>query len=262
MKETIFITGASRGIGAGIARRFAKEGANVVIVAKSDTPHEKLPGTIHSVAREVEELGGRALPLAVDVRNEEALELAVKRALEEFGGVDILVNNAGAISPTATEKTSMKSFDLMMDCNVRAAFCLSKLLVPHLKKRENPHIVNLSPPLNLDPKKLSLFLGYGLSKYSLSLLTLGLSAEFKEISTNSIWPKTLIATSAIETFFPKMVSGSRSPSIVANALFLLTRQKVTGKLLTDEEILKEAGEEDFSSYAVDPSHELYPDLFL
>lgn len=259
---TLFITGASRGIGAAIARRFAKEGAKIVIASKTDEPHPKLPGTIHSVAREVEELGGKALAICLDVRDESAAESAIEKAASHFGGIDILVNNAGAISPTSALKTTMKQYDLMMECNVRAAFCLSKAAHPFLQKSQNPHIVNLSPPINLSSKSVGLYPGYTLSKYGMSLLTLALSEEFKGISVNSLWPKTLIATSAIETFFPKMIAGSRSPSIVADALFALVKGKRTGKLLTDEEILEEAGIKDFSRYSTEPGHALYPDLFL
>jgi len=262
--KTLFITGASRGIGAAIALRAAREGANIVIAAKSDQPHPKLPGTIHSVAKEVEDAGGHALPLKVDVRYEEEVETAMKKAADRFGGIDILINNASAIFIAGTEETPMKRFDLMFDCNVRATFLCSQKAIPYLKKGNNPHILNLSPPLNLDPKWFMNHVAYTMSKYGMSMCTLGMAEELRYagIAVNSLWPKTTIATSAIEVYFPQVLPASRTPDIVADAAYEIlttTDLSLTGQFLIDEEVLKG---KDLNHYSLQPGADLQTDFFL
>lgn len=265
--KTIFITGASRGIGEAIAYRFAKEGANVVIAAKTAEPNPKLPGTIFTVAQQVESLGGKALPIALDVREEDHVEQAVAKAVETFGGIDVLINNASAIFPAGTLETPIKRFDLMMQCNFRAVFVCSKACIPHLKKSTNPHILNLSPPLNMDAKWFKNHVAYTISKYGMSLCTLGMAEEFREegIAVNSLWPRTTIATKAIETFFPFLVERSRLPTIVADAAYAIIKEpsrSTTGQFFIDEEVLKKVGVEDFEAYAHSPGKPLQVDLFL
>ncbi len=266
--KTVFITGASRGIGREIALRCARDGANVVITGKTAEPHAKLPGTIHSVAAEVEVAGGKALALQVDVRDEEGLQAAVEKTVQRFGSIDVLVNNASAISLTATPETSAKRFDLMWGVNARATFLASQACVPFLKKSANPHILMLSPPLNLDAKWFAPHLAYTLSKYGMSLCALGMAREFQAdgIAVNSLWPRTTIATAAIEFNFPEAVlRASRTPAIVADAAHhILTRNSrdCTGNFFVDEDVLRTAGTQDFSQYAVAPGAPLYPDLFL
>ncbi len=260
------ITGASRGIGRAIALRLAKEGAHVAILAKTDEPHPKLPGTIHTVAKECEEAGGKALPIKCDVRDEEQIAQAVDAAVAEFGGLDILVNNASAIFISSTISTPMKRFDLMQECNARATFCCSRACVPYLKKAEEGHILNLSPPLNLDPKWFAPHLAYTLSKYGMSFCTLGMAEEFKSdgVFVNSLWPKTTIKTSAIEVFFPEAVPNSRDDRIVSDAAFAIFTMTPpqSGQFFIDEDVLKQGGEVDLSQYAVDPEATLQPDFFL
>jgi citronellol/citronellal dehydrogenase len=266
--KTILITGASRGIGREIALRAAKDGANVVIAAKSDAPNPKLPGTIHSVAAEVEELGGRALALKLDVRDEENIAAVVREIQDTFGGLDILVNNASAISMTNTENTPMKRFDLMFSVNVRGTFACSQACLPLLKKSENGHILNLAPPLSMEARWFKNHVAYTMSKYGMSMCTLGMSGEFKPfgVAVNSLWPKTTIATAAIEVNFPKeIMEASRIPAIVADAAHvILTRnsKEFTGNFCIDEAILRETGVKDFSHYAVNKEVSLFPDLFL
>lgn len=265
--KTLFITGASRGIGAAIALRAAKDGANIVIAAKSDTPHPKLPGTIFSVAEEVERAGGKALPLKLDVREEEQVEEAVRKAVEHFGGIDILVNNASAIFIAGTEETPMKRFDLMFDCNARATYMCSQKALPFLKKGRNPHILNLSPPINLDPKWFKHHVAYTISKYGMSMCTLGMAEEFRsdKIAVNSLWPRTTIATSAIEVYFPQVLAASRKPEIVADAAYeILTTEglALTGQFIIDEEILRERGVNNLESYSMTPGADLQTDFFL
>jgi citronellol/citronellal dehydrogenase len=266
--KTAFITGSSRGIGREIALRLAKEGANIVILAKTSEPHPKLKGTIHTVAKEIEALGAKALPLAVDVRFEEAVEAAVARAVATFGGIDFLVNNASAIQLSPTLDTEMKRFDLMFGVNVRATFLCSKACIPYLKQSKNAHILNMSPPLSMKAKWFRDHVAYSMSKYGMSMCTLGMAAELKPygISVNSLWPKTTIATAAIENNFPKeLIEASRKPSIVADAVYaLFTRagEKKTGEFLVDQSVLEEAGVKDFSDYAVNPKVPLMPDFFL
>ncbi len=266
--KIIFITGASRGIGREIALRAARDGAKIVIAAKTDEPHPKLEGTIHSVAKEVEAAGGIALPLLLDVRDESMIQAAVAKTVETWGGIDILVNNASAISITPTLETSMKRFDLIFSVNARGTFLCSQACIPHLKKARNPHILNLSPPLNMEPKWFKDHLAYTMSKYGMSMCTLGMAAEFKAagIAVNSLWPRTTIATAAIEVNFPKeILQASRKPSIMADAahaIFTSNSREVTGNFFIDEDLLKSHGVTDFSHYALDPKVPLFTDLFL
>ncbi len=266
--KIVFITGASRGIGREIALRCAKEGAKIVIVAKTSEPHPKLEGTIHSVAKEVEALGGAALPIQVDIRDEASVYEAVAKAVATFGGIDILVNNASAISMTSTLETPMKRFDLMFAVNVRGTFLCSQACVPHLKKSANPHILNLSPPLSMHAQWFKDHLAYTMSKYGMSMCTLGMSAEFKpwNIAVNSLWPRTTIATAAIAVNFPKEVlQASRKPAIVADAAYEVitsNSRETTGNFFIDEELLKSRGVKDFSHYALNSDVRLVKDLFL
>lgn len=266
--KTIFITGASRGIGREIALRCARDGANVVITGKTVAAHAKLPGTIHSVAAEVEQAGGRALAIQLDVRDESALQAAVEQAAQHFGGIDALVNNASAIGLSNTLETSAKRLDLMWQVNMRATFLASQVCIPHLRKSANPHILTLSPPLNLDAKWFAPHVAYSISKYGMSLCALGMAREFASdgIAVNCLWPRTLIATAAIEFNFPEsMLRASRHPSIVADAAYhILTRDSrdCTGNFFIDEEVLRAAGVEDFGQYAVTAGEPLFNDLFL
>jgi citronellol/citronellal dehydrogenase len=266
--KTIFITGASRGIGAEIALRCAREGANIVIAAKSAEPHPKLPGTIYSVAEEVEKLGGKALPIQLDVRDADQIQLAVQKTVEKFGGIDVLINNASAINLAPTLKMEMKRFDLLMGVNMRATFACSQACIPHLQKASNPHILNLSPPLSMKPKWFKNNLAYTMSKYGMSMCTLGLSAEFAKngIAVNSLWPRTSIATAAIQYNFPEEVYlSSRKPAIVADAAHIIITSDshiTTGNFFIDEDILRIAGVTDFNQYAMDPSKKLFADYFL
>lgn len=266
--KVIFITGASRGIGREIALRCARDGAKIVIAAKTTAPHPSLEGTIFTVAEEIKQSGGEALPIAVDVRDEGLVTAAVQKTVEAFGGIDILVNNASAINLNSTLDIPMKRFDLIFAVNVRATFMCSKLCAPFLKKSSNPHILNLSPPLNMQAKWFQAHVAYTMSKYGMSMCTLGMAEEFKAlgIAVNSLWPKTLIATAAISVNFPKHIfAASRKPSIMADAAyFILTSNshEVTGNFFIDELLLKEHGVKDFSTYALNPGASLYPDLFL
>lgn len=266
--KTLFITGASRGIGKAIAVRAAADGANIVIAAKTAEPHPKLPGTIYSAAAEIEAAGGKALPLAVDIRDEEQVYAAVAKAVAMFSGIDILVNNASAISLTRTLDTPLKRFDLMWGVNARGTFLCSQACIPHLKKSPNPHILTLSPPLNLDPKWFKNHTAYTISKYGMSLCALGLAAELKDdgIAVNALWPRTVIATAAL-AMLGGMISpdNCRTPEILADAAHvILTRDSrcCTGNFYIDEDVLHEAGTTDLSKYAVKPGARLTPDLFL
>lgn len=266
--KTIFITGASRGIGKAIALRAARDGANIVIVAKTAEPHPRLPGTIYTAAEEVEKAGGKALPCVGDVRFEDQVQSAVDSAIDKFGGIDIVINDASAISLTSTLNTKMKRFDLMFSVNVRGTFLVSKLCIPHLKKAENPHILNLSPPLNMDPKWFANTLAYTMSKYGMSMCVLGMAEEYKKegIAVNALWPRTAIATAAI-----KMVGGenamkhSRKPEIMSEAVYLIITQpsrECTGNFFIDDEVLIQNGITDLSKYSVVPGAKLMPDFFL
>lgn len=265
-QKVIFITGSTRGIGREIALRCAREGASIVVTGKTTEPNPKLPGTIYSVAKEIEELGGKALAITLDVRDESQIQAAVNQAVEHFGGIDILVNNASAISLTNTLETPMKRFDLMMGVNMRATFASSQACLPHLLKSSNPHILTLSPPLNMTPKWFGSHVAYTMSKYGMSMCTLGLAEEFKKsaISVNSLWPKTTIATAAIAVNFPKeILAASRKPEIMADAAYLIftSDKKTTGQFLIDENVLREHGVTDLAHYALQPGAALYPDLF-
>lgn len=266
--KTILITGSSRGIGAAMAVRFAKEGANIIITGKTAEKHDSLPGTIYSVAEEVENAGGKALPLLLDVRDENQIEAVIAKAVEKFGGLDVLVNNASAISLTNTLNTAMKRFDLMMSVNARATFACSRAAIPHLMKSSNPHILNMSPPLHMVAKWFKNHVAYTYSKYGMSVCTLGMAAEFKDagIAVNSLWPKTTIATSAIKVNFPpELYAASRNPEIVANAaLWVITQnsRELSGQFLIDEEVLMKAGETDFTHYNMMPGVTPMRDLFL
>ncbi|MHB1237464.1 MAG: SDR family oxidoreductase [Gallionella sp.] len=271
--KTILITGSTRGIGREIALRCARDGAKVVITGKTVTAHAKLPGTIHTVAEEVVQAGGQALAIQLDVRDELAIKSAVEQVVRHFGGIDVLVNNASAISMTPTLETTPKRLDLMWDVNMRATFLVSQACIPHLERAANPHILTLSPPLNLDAKWFAPHLAYTISKYGMSLCTLGLAREFAAdgsgaggIGVNCLWPRTTIATAAIEFNFPAAVlRASRLPAIMADAAHaILTRDSRTcsGNFFIDEEVLRAAGENDFAQYAVAPGTPLFNDLFL
>ncbi|MFI8747686.1 SDR family oxidoreductase [Pseudomonas sp. NPDC077186] len=268
--KTLFITGASRGIGREIALKAAADGANIVIAAKSAEPHPKLEGTIHSVAAEVEGAGGQALALQLDVRDEQAVAAAMARAAEHFGGIDALVNNAGAIKLVGVEKLEPKRFDLMYQINTRAVMVCSQAALPYLKQSAGGHILNLSPPLNLDAKWFAQHGPYTVSKYGMSMLTLGMSEEFKKygISVNSLWPKTMIATAAIEFELGSRdaFKRARTPAIMADAAHAILASQgrsISGRLLIDEDILREQGVSDFEHYRYDPAGgNLVPDLFV
>jgi citronellol/citronellal dehydrogenase len=265
--KTLFITGASRGIGKAIALRAARDGANIVIAAKTTEAHPKLPGTIHSAAEEIEAAGGKALAVQVDIRDEAQIAEGVARAAEHFGGIDILVNNASAISLTGTLETPMKRFDLMMGVNARGTFATSQACIPHLKRASNPHILMLSPPLSMQPKWFAPHTAYTMAKYGMSMCVLGMSGEFRDdgIAVNALWPRTLIATAAL-AMIPGVDPGQgRKPEIVADAAHaILTRDSraCTGNFFIDDEVLAQEGVSDMTPYAVDPNKSLLPDLFL
>lgn len=268
--KTLFITGASRGIGREIALKAAADGANIVIAAKSAEAHAKLPGTIHSVAAEVEAAGGKALALQLDVRDEAAVKAAMAKAAEHFGGIDVLINNAGAIKLVGVEQLEPKRFDLMYQINTRAVMVCSQAALPYLKQSTNGHILSLAPPLNLDPKWFTQYGPYTTTKYGMSMLTLGMSEEFKKygISVNALWPKTMIATAAIEFELGSRdaFKRSRTPAIMADAAHAILSSQarsISGRLLIDEDILREQGQTEFDQYRYDPEGgALIPDLFL
>lgn len=267
--KTAFITGATRGIGLAIAKRLARDGANIVVTGKTEEPHPKLPGTIYTAAEEIEQAGGKALPLLMDVRNDEQVEAVINRAVDHFGGIDILVNNASAIMLTPTEMTPMKRFDLMQQVNERATFLCSKLCIPHLRKADNPHILVMSPPLTFQPEFFGPHLAYTLSKYGMSLCVYGLAAELKRdgIGVNALWPRTTIATAAVNNLLggDELMRRSRKPEIVADAareIFSRPARETTGNFFIDDEVLAEAGITDLSGYAVVPGADLQTDLFL
>ncbi len=266
--KTVIITGSSRGIGRAIALKVAEEGANVVILAKTKEPHAKLEGTIDSVAAEVVQRGGQSLAIQVDVRNEELVYAAVQQVVDKFGGIDILVNNASAISLTKTPDTPMKKFDLMFGVNVRATYLCSQACLPHLEKATNPHILNLSPPISMKSKWFKNHVAYTMSKYGMSMCTLGMAEEFKKsgIAVNSLWPKTTIATAAVEFNFPKeFMDASRTTDIMADAaLAILSKnsREFTGNFCIDEDILRENGVSNFDHYAVKPGAKLITDLYI
>lgn len=269
--KTLFITGGSRGIGKAIALRAAADGANVVIAAKTETPHPKLEGTIHTAAAEIEAAGGRALAVACDIRDEAAVQRAIDAAVSTFGGIDVVVNNASAIQLTSTDMTEMKRFDLMHGVNTRGTFLVTKLALPHLRRASNPHVLTLSPPLNLDPRWFGAHLAYTLAKYGMSLCVLGHAEELaaEGIAVNALWPRTTIATAAVQNLLggDAMVQRSRWPTIMADAAHaILTRDARTcsGNFFLDDEVLATEGVTDLSRYAVNPEFAdgLVPDLFL
>jgi citronellol/citronellal dehydrogenase len=266
--KTLFITGASRGIGREIALRAARDGANITIASKTSDPHPKLAGTIHTVAAEIEAAGGHALPLQVDVRDENAIAAAVAETAARFGGIDVLVNNASAISLTPTPETPAKRFDLMMGVNMRATFLCAQACIPHLRKSSNAHILTLSPPLSMNPKWFASHVAYTISKYGMSMVTLGLAAELKKdgIAANSLWPRTTIATAAIEVHFPpQILKASRKAAIMADAAHAILTSDAranTGRFYIDEEVLRDKGVADFEEYAVTPGVPLFTDLFV
>ncbi|MBD3211802.1 MAG: SDR family NAD(P)-dependent oxidoreductase [Candidatus Lokiarchaeota archaeon] len=267
--KTLFITGASRGIGKAIALRAAREGANIAVVAKTKEPHPKLPGTVYSSVEDIEKEGGKGLPCIADIRFKDQVKTAVEDTVDEFGGIDILVNDASAINLSSTLNTSMKRFDLMFSVNVRGTFLCSKLCIPFLKKAENPHILNMSPPLNLDPKWFANHVAYTMSKYGMSMCVLGMSEEFKKdrIAVNALWPRTAIATAAVKNLLggETSIKHSRKPEIVADAaFFILTSpsKECTGNFFIDDEVLIENGITNLEKYSVVPGAKLIQDFFL
>ena len=267
--KTAFITGGSRGIGKAIAERLAKEGCNIAIAAKTAEPHPKLEGTIYTAAKDIEALGVQCLPLQCDIRYEDQIQSAVEETVKQFDHIDILVNNASAISLTPTEHTDPKRFDLMMDIEIRGTFFMCKTCIPHLRKSDNAHILNLSPPLNLNPKWFSQHLAYTISKYGMSMIVLGLAEELKKdkIAVNALWPKTTIATAAVQNLLggDTLMKMSRTPEIVADAAYAILSKpsaECTGNFFIDEDVLAKEGETDFLKYAVDVSQKLMTDIFL
>ncbi|WP_342149234.1 NAD(P)-dependent oxidoreductase [Methylorubrum sp. SB2] len=267
--KTLFITGASRGIGLAIGLRAARDGANVAIAAKTDTPHPKLEGTIHTAAEAIERAGGKALPMVVDVRDEDAVRDALDQTAKKFGGIDIVVNNASAISLTNTANTEMKRYDLMHQINARGTFMVSKHAIPHLSRAPNPHILMLSPPLDMAQKWFAPHLAYTMAKFGMSLCVLGLSGELrgKGIAVNALWPRTTIATAAIQNLLggDALMQASRTPEIMADAahaLFLKPSRETTGRFLIDDSFLAEQGVTDFSKYRVTAGVPLAPDFFV
>ena len=267
--KTLFITGASRGIGLAIAERAAKDGANVVIAAKSAEPHPKLPGTIFDSARRVEELGGKALACVVDVRNEDQIKAAVEAAVGKFGGIDILVNNASAIALNDTASLPMKRYDLMHQINTRGTFACTQACLPYLSKAKNPHVLNNSPPLNMKPRWFAGHVAYTMAKYGMSMCVLGMAEEFKDrgIAVNALWPATAIATAATMNLLggDTTVAASRKPEIMADAahaILVRDSRRCTGNFCIDEEVLKEEGVTDLDRYAMKPGAPLMKDFFL
>ena len=267
--KTLFISGGSRGIGLAIALRAARDGANVTIAAKTSEPHPKLPGTIHTAAAEIEQAGGKALPVLCDIREEEQVAQAVERTVEAFGGIDICVNNASAIHLTGTLQTDMKRYDLMHQINTRGTFLVSKMCIPHLKLSANPHILNLAPPLDMKPKWFRNHVAYTMAKFGMSMCTLGMSAEFARdgIAVNSLWPLTAIDTAAVRNLLggDAMAAMSRSPEIMADAaweIFNRPSRDCTGNFFIDELVLREAGVSDFATYAPGAKGPLVADFFV
>ncbi|CAM9671994.1 hydroxysteroid dehydrogenase-like protein 2 [Lampetra fluviatilis] len=263
---TLFITGASRGIGKAIALKAARDGANIVIAAKTATAHPTLPGTIYTAAKEIEEAGGKALPCIVDVRDEQQVATAVENAVHTFGGIDILVNNASAISLTGTLETSMKKVDLMTGINLRGTYLTSKVCIPYLKKSKNPHILNISPPINMNPVWFKNHCAYTMAKYGMSMCVLGMAEEFRsEIAVNALWPKTAIHTAAMEMLAGSgMANQCRKPDIMADAAYaiLCKPTSFTGNFVIDEDILMKEGITNLDIYHMSPGHPLLPDFFL
>jgi len=265
--KTLFITGASRGIGLAIALRAAKDGANIAIAAKTAEPHRHLPGTIYTAAEEIETAGGKALPLVVDVRDEASVLEAVEKTAAAFGGIDICVNNASAIQLTGTLATDMRRYDLMHQINTRGTFLTSKACLPHLKRASNPHVLMISPPLDMSPRWFGTHVAYTMAKFGMSMCVLGMAEEFRPIgiAVNALWPRTTIATAALQIIPGAKPEAGRTPEIMADAAHhILTRdsRSLTGRFLIDEAVLREAGVTDFARYAVKPGEKLRIDLFL
>jgi len=267
--RTLFISGASRGIGLAIALRAARDGANVALIAKTAEPHPRLPGTVYTAAEEIEAAGGQALPIVGDIRDEEQVEAAVAQAVERFGGIDICVNNASAINLSGTEDLPVKRYDLMQSINARGTFVVSRACIPHLRRAENPHILTLSPPISLDPKWLRGHIAYTVSKYGMSLLALGFAEEFREdgIASNALWPRTLIATAAVQNLLggDEAMKRARRPELYADAAYaVITRpsRTCTGNTYLCEDVLIEEGVTDFDRYASVPGAEPMVDLYV
>ena len=267
--KTLFVTGASRGIGLAIALRAARDGANIAIAAKTAEPHPKLPGTVYSAAREIEQAGGHALPLVVDVRDEAAVVAAVRECAEHFGGIDICVNNASAINLASIAQIDMRRYDLIQQINTRGTFVASRACLPYLQRAANPHILTLSPPLDLRPKWFAGHLAYSLSKYGMSLCMLGLAEEFRAagVACNALWPRTTIATAAVEFALggTEMMRRSRKPEIVAEAAYVILNRpsrECTGQFFIDDNVLFDAGVRDFGAYSVQPGGKLLGDIFI
>jgi citronellol/citronellal dehydrogenase len=267
--KTLFITGASRGIGLAIALRAARDGANIAIAAKTEKPHPKLAGTIYTAAEEIERAGGKALPLVVDVRDEAIVKDALSQTAARFGGIDIVVNNASAIAVTPVVDTEMKRFDLMHQINARGTFVVSKWAIGYLEKATNPHILMISPPLDMKEKWFAPHTAYSMAKFSMSLVVLGLAGELrpKGIAVNALWPRTVIATTAVQNLLggETMMRRARKPEIMADAayaIFSKPARECTGRFLIDDSFLAENGTRDFAHYAVDPTQQLAPDFFV
>lgn len=268
--RTLVVSGGSRGIGLAIALRAARDGANIVLLAKTDQPHPRLEGTVHTAAEQIREAGGQALPVVGDVRNDDDIALAVDEAIARFGRIDAVVNNASAIDLSTTLDLDPKRYDLMADINVRGTFMLSRAAVPYLRQSKNPHILSLSPPLNLSPRWLGAHTGYTLAKYGMTMATLGLAAEFDDIAANCLWPRTTIATAAVKNLLggEKVMDASRTPELYADAAYeVLTTPsaELSGQTLICEDVLEQSGVTDFSGYAAvpgTPDEALFPDIFL
>ena len=266
--KSLFITGASRGIGLAIALRCARDGANIAIAAKTETPHPKLEGTIHTAAAQIEQTGGKALPIACDIRDEAAVQAAIEQTVATFGGLDIVVNNASAISRTPVAETEMKRFDLMHAINARGTFIVSKLAIPHLLRAANPHILTISPPLDMQEKWFSGSTGYSMAKFGMSMVVLGLAGELRgKVAVNALWPRTTIATAAIKNLLggERVMAMSRKPDILADAacaIFGKPARSFTGHFLIDDTFLAAEGVTDFEKYRADPSKPLMPDFFV
>ena len=270
--KTLFITGATRGIGYAIAERAAKDGANIAIIAKTTEPHPKLPGTIHTAAEDLVKAGGNAIGIKTDIRFEDQVIAAVDKTVETFGGIDICINNASAISLTPTLNTDMKKYDLMHNINTRGTFMVSKSCIPHLKKGNNPHILNLGPPLNMQSQWFSPHVAYTMAKYGMSMCTLGMSEELKSagIAVNSLWPRTMIDTAAVNNILAASMddqgkSKCRTPAIMGDAAYIILTQdskKFTGNMCVDDSTMMKAGKTDLSEYLATPDAEPFPDFFV
>jgi len=267
--KTLFITGASRGIGLAIGLRAARDGANIVIAAKTAEPNPKLPGTVYTAAEEINRAGGKGLPVVCDIRFEDQVIAAIDTAVSAFGGLDILVNNASAISLTGTEHTPTKRYDLMHQINTRGTFVCSKAAIPYLKKAENPHILNISPPLNMEERWFAPHVAYTMAKFGMSMCVLGMAGEFRRdgIAVNALWPRTAIATAAVQNLLggAAAMRGSRKPSIMgdaAHAILTKPSREFTGRFCIDDEVLAQEGKADLSEYAMDPNAQLLPDYFI